>query len=358
MDIIRKDVTVKELCKGYVDNAELGISCYDGKLDVRPPYQREFIYNKDQRDAVIDTVKMGFPLNTMYWAVRRDGKYEIIDGQQRTISLCKYVAGRFSIDGIGFFNLPEDKQKEIENYQLMIYRCSGKPSETLEWFRTINIAGVQLTDQELRNAVYAGTWTYHAKRHFSKSTRQTIGDPYLGGSANRQEHLETAIKWVSEGTIEEYMSDHQHDKDAEEIWEHFKAVIEWIKTIFIKYRREMKGIEFGQLYDDFKNKRLDANKLETEIATLMEDEDVTNKKGIYTYVLSRDEKHLNIRAFKDSQKREAWERQKGICVKCVKYFELDDMEADHVEPWYKGGKTESKNCQMLCKDCNRRKSGT
>jgi len=352
-----KKITSKELSKGYVDNAEEGVFGYDGKLDIRPPYQREFIYKDKQRDAVINTVTKDFPLNVMYWSVRDDGNFEVIDGQQRTISLCQYVAGDFSIDGLAFHNLQKDKQDQILNYPLMIYLCSGTDSEKLEWFRIINIAGERLTDQELRNAVYSGSWVSDAKRYFSKNNRPKIGDDYLSGVANRQEYLETAIDWISEGKIEEHMSKHQHDKDAKELWEYFQAVINWVNTIFTKYRKEMKGAPFGFLYNEFKDKKFDAKKLEKEITKLMEDEDVTNKKGIYSYVLTRKEKYLNLRSFTDKQRREAFERQKGICPKCGKHFEMEEMEADHIQPWHDGGKTISENCQMLCKQDNRLKSG-
>lgn len=357
MNIKLKEITVRELTKGYQDNNENGVVGYGGKLDIRPPFQREFVYKDKQRDAVINTVTKGFPLNAMYWAVREDGNFEIIDGQQRTISLCQYVAGDFSIEGLAFHNLPKDKQEQILNYRMMIYFCSGTDSEKLEWFRTINIAGEELSDQELRNAVYSGSWVSDAKRYFSKNSRPKIGDDYLNGSANRQEYLETAIDWISEGKIEEYMSKRQHDKDAKALWEYFQAVINWVKSVFTTYRKEMKGVPFGFLYNEFKGKKLDAKKLEKEIAKLMEDEDVTNKKGVYSYVLTRKEKFLSIRSFNDKQKREAYERQKGVCPICKKKWKIEEMEADHITPWHEGGMTTAKNCQMLCKDDNRRKSG-
>jgi len=273
------------------------------------------------------------------------------------ISLCQYVVGDFSINGLAFHNLPKDKQDQILNYPLMIYFCSGTDSERLDWFRTINIAGEQLTDQELRNAVYSGSWVSDAKRYFSKNNRPKLGDDYLSGSAIRQEYLETVIGWISEWKIEDYMSKHQHDKDAKELWEYFQAVINWVQTTFTNYRNEMKGVPFGQLYNKFKNKKSNPKKLEKEIAKLMEDEDVTNKKGIYIYVLELREKFLNIRSFTEKQKREAFERQKGKCPICRKRFEIDEMEADHITPWHDGGKTISENCQMLCIDDNRSKSG-
>ena len=357
MEIKLREITVEELSKGYQDNQDEGVIGFGGKLDIRPPYQREFIYKDKQRDAVINTVTNDFPLNLMYWSVRDDGNYEIIDGQQRTISLCQYVTGDFSINGLAFHNLQEDKQKQILNYSMMIYLCSGTKSERLDWFETINIAGEPLTPQELKNAVYSGSWVFDAKRYFSKATRPKIGDNYLNGSALRQKFLETAIDWISEGKIKEYMSKNQHEPNANELWLYFQAVISWVKATFPKYRKEMKGIEWGVLYNEFKSEKLDSKKLEKEITKLMQDDDVTKKSGIYPYVLTGDEKYLNIRSFTDSQKREAYERQKGICKKCKKHFEIDKMEADHIEPWHEGGKTISENCQMLCQQDNRRKSG-
>ncbi|MGI6079094.1 MAG: HNH endonuclease family protein [Fastidiosipilaceae bacterium] len=364
MKIELREITVKDLSDGYQDNAEQGVIGYGGKLDIRPPYQREFIYKDKQRDAVIDTVRKDFPLNVMYWAVRDDGGYEVIDGQQRTISLCQYVNGDFSIEIAGnrlaFHNLQDDQQDQILSYKLMIYFCEGTDSEKLEWFRTINIAGERLTDQELRNAVYAGPWTADAKRYFSKTGCPAYGlaSDYMKGSPIRQEYLETAIEWhAKDQTIEEYMSQHQHDANAVALWNYFQSVINWVKATFPKYRKEMKGVAWGPLYNDFGDKPLDSAKLEKQVAKLMQDEDVERKAGIYPYLLTGDERHLNIRAFSPNMKREAYERQKGICKKCKKKFAFDEMEADHIKPWHEGGKTDAKNCQMLCKDDNRRKSG-
>ncbi len=357
MKIELKKITVRQLAEGYEDMAEAGVFGYGGKLDIRPPYQREFIYKDIQRNAVIDTVTKNFPLNVMYWSVRGDGKFEVIDGQQRTISLCQYVAGEFSIDGLAFHNLQKDKQEEILNYPLMIYFCSGTDSERLDWFRTINIAGEQLSDQELRNAVYSGSWVSDAKRYFSKTDRPKIGDDYLVGSAIRQEYLETAIDWISKGNIEDYMSKHQKENDAKALWKYFQAVIGWVQTVFSTYRKEMRGAPFGHLYNEYKAKKLDPKKLEKEISKLMEDEDVTNKRGIYLFVLTGKEKFLSIRAFTEKQKRETYERQKAKCPVCKKKWDFEEMEADHIKPWHEGGKTISENCQMLCKDDNRKKSG-
>lgn len=359
MDIALKELTVKELVNGFEDNSEGGVKGYGGKLNIRPPYQREFVYKDKQRDAVIHTLTRNFPLNVMYWAVCDDDTFEVIDGQQRTISICQYVEGDFAFNGRYFHNLQSDEQEQILNYKLMIYLCSGTDSQKLEWFKTINIAGEKLTEQELRNAVYAGSWLSDAKRYFSKTDcpAYNIGSDYLVGTAIRQDYLETVIGWINNGEIEAYMAKQQHKPNANELWMYFKNLITWIETTFTKYRKEMKGVNWGSLYAEFKDAEIDSAKLEKEISKLMEDEDVTNKKGIYHYVLTRKEKHLSIRAFSDNQKRETYEKQRGICVVCKEKFEINQMEADHITPWHSGGKTIAENCQMLCKEDNRRKSG-
>jgi hypothetical protein len=363
MKIELREITIRELSEGYADNNEQGVVAFGGKLDVRPPYQREFIYKDKQRNAVIETVRKDFPLNVMYWAVREDGGYEVIDGQQRTISICQYVNGDYSIEGLYYHSLQDDEQEQILNYKLLVYFCTGTPSEKLKWFETINIAGEELTNQELRNAVYHGPWTTNAKTYFSKrqSVAYQIAGEYLRGSAIRQEYLETAILWHAEKegeeSIEEYMSKHQHDPNAVALWNYFQGVINWVKATFTKYRKEMKGVEWGSLYNEYGAKALDPAKLEKQVQALMKDEDVERKPGIYPYLLTGDDRHLNIRAFSDNMKREAYERQDGVCVKCKKKFEYEEMEGDHITPWSKGGKTNAANCQMLCLDDNRRKSG-
>lgn len=358
MNIELKNITIRDLVKNYEDKQEDGVVGFGGRLNIRPPYQREFVYKDKQREAVINTITRDFPLNTMYWAVTADG-FEIIDGQQRTISICQYVDGVFSYKDRYFHNLHEDEKNNILNYKLTIYWCQGTDSERLDWFRTINIAGEKLTDQELRNAVYAGSWTADAKRYFSKTqcAAWQLAEKYMTGSPIRQEYLETAISWINNDLIESYMAEHQHDKNANPLWLYFQSVISWVKATFPKYRTDMKGVEWGPLYNVFKDYELDPNTLEKKISILMEDEDVSNKKGIYTYVLDGKEKHLNIRAFNNKQKREAYERQKGICPICKLHFEIEEMEGDHRTPWHEGGKTNTDNCQMLCKEDNRIKSG-
>jgi hypothetical protein len=361
MKIELHEITVGEICKGFSDRDEEGVVGYDGKLDIRPQYQREFVYDEDKRNAVIETIRRGFPLNVMYWAEAHDGKYELLDGQQRTISFARYVNGDYSvmIDGNPkyFHNLGEDLRQQILDYKLMIYLCSGTDTEKLEWFRVINIAGEKLTEQELRNAVYTGPWLSHAKSIFSKTNcaAALLSSKYVTGAAIRQEILETAIDWRSGGRIREYMSEHQHDPNANELWTYFKNVISWVQMTFTTYRKEMKGVAWGPLYDEFHDKLFDTDKLDAQVTSLMIDDDVTAKKGIYPFVLSGREKYLSIRNFSEAQRREAYERQEGICPACKKHFEIGQMDADHIKPWSEGGKTNSENCQMLCAEDNRRK---
>jgi hypothetical protein len=359
MNIELHQITVREIVEGYTDNAEEGVFGYGGKLNIRPKYQREFVYDENKRAAVIDTINKHFPLNVMYWAKNEDETYEVLDGQQRTISFCQYAKGVFAVNAMAFHNLTKTEQEQILDYKLMVYFCEGNDKEKLDWFRIINIAGERLTEQELRNAVYTGAWLSDAKLRFSKSGCAAYGlaEKYVPGSPIRQELLQTALKWISKGNIESYMSQHQHAPNALALWTYFRNVIEWVQDTFTTYRKEMKGLDWGWLYDEFHGITYDTNALATEIEQLMADDEVTAKKGVYAYTLTRNEKHLSIRAFTDSQKRTAFEQQKGICRKCGKQcIVVQEMEADHITPWSKGGKTNLENCQMLCVDCNRRKS--
>ncbi len=362
MKIDLQKTKIRKVIAGYKDSAEQGVVAYGGKLDIRPKYQREFVYKEKQRDAVIETVKKGFPLNVMYWMIRDDGGYEVLDGQQRTISIGQYVNGDFSLNNRFFHNLTKEEQDKILDYELMIYLCEGTDKERIDWFTVINTYGEKVNEQEIRNAVYTGPWLSDAKLKFSKSNCAAYllandGGQLVSGSPIRQEYLETALSWINDGKIEDYMAKHQHDKNANELWDYFQNVIAWVRATFTNYRREMSDVQWGELYNEFKDKKPNTRKVETEIKELMQDEDVTKKSGIYPYVLTRNEKCLNIRAFTEKQKRETYERQKCVCVKCRKRFEIEDMEADHITPWHEGGKTVSENCQMLCKPDNRTKSG-
>lgn len=363
MDIDLQEISIRSLTENYQDNQEKGVIGYNGKLDIRPPYQREFIYNEKQRAAVITTINNKFPLNVMYWAKREDGSYEVIDGQQRTISICQYVAGDFSYDFQYFHNLTEEEKKKILDYKLMVYICSGTDKEKLDWFKTINIAGEKLTEQELRNAVYAGSFVTDAKRYFSKNNcpAQAMAKDYLNGSAIRQEYFETALRWMANSlkitSIEGYMAIHQHDPNANQLWQYFNAVITWITSTFdTKWKRIMKGLDWGSFYDKYHLEVFDREEMSERITKLMADGDVENKKGIIPFILTGDEKYLSIRTFPEDIKISVYTKQKGICKICGKPFDIEFMEADHITPWSQGGKTTIENCQMLCRECNRRKS--
>lgn len=365
MKIDLNRIPVREVIADYKDSAELGVTAYGGKLDIRPKYQREFVYTGKQRDEVLNTIKNGFPLNVMYWVKTDQGGFEVLDGQQRTISVGQYVNNDFSLDNRFFHNLTAEEQNLILDYELMIYFCEGTDKERLDWFKIINIAGEKLTEQEIRNAVYTGPWLSDAKLKFSKRNCVAYllandGGQLVSGDTIRQEYLETALSWINNGEVADYMAKHQHDQNADELWGYFQNVIDWVRQTFTNYRREMKNVNWGLLYNQFKDTELDSVKLEAEIKKLMQDEDVTKKSGIYPYVLNRKESNLSIRAFTDKMKREAYERQEGICAArnaiCGNaHFDISEMEADHITPWADGGPTTAENCQMLCQEDNRRK---
>lgn len=373
MKIEPKQIPVRELVAAYADSGDAGVVGYGGRLNIRPPYQREFVYKDAQRDKVMDTVRKGYPLNVMYWVRNPDAAapeddslagFEVLDGQQRTLSICKYVKGDFSINEQYFHNLTDDQQEQILAYKLTVYFCEGPDSEKLEWFRTINIAGEKLTDQELLNAVYVGPWLTSAKAYFSKPNCAAfvMGSGYVSGSPIRQELLELALNWLSKGEPGAYMAAHQHDKTAIGLWNYFSNVINWVKATFPSVRKEMKVVNWGELYDQHKDDKLDPAELETRIVELMLDDEVTRKAGIYPYVLNGKERHLSLRSFSDKVKREAYTKQGGVCAQssCPEtghVFKPEEMEADHVDPWHSGGRSVLANCQMLCKSCNRRKSG-
>ena len=319
MNIVLHEVKVRDLVNGYHDDGEGGVRGLSGHLDIRPPFQREFVYKDEQRDAVIETINKGFPLNVMYWAVRQDEKYEVIDGQQRTISVAQYVSNDYSIDGLYFNNLQNNQQERILDYLLQVYICEGSASEKLDWFRIINIAGEKLTDQELRNAVYAGPWVSDAKQYFSRHSgpAYAVGSKYVNGSPIRQDYLETAIKWIKDKsqTVEQYMGEHQHDKTAIALWNHFQSVMEHVKAVFPKYHKTMKGVDWGMYYEHLRNENLDPKALAAEVERLILDDDVQRNAGIYPYLLTNDKKHLNLRAFTPAQKQRAFNNLEiaGVC---------------------------------------------
>ena len=370
MTIKQIEVTVGDITRGYVNNDELGVRGYDGKLDIRPPYQREFIYDEKEQQAVITTVLNGYPLNVMYWVKRSEDAecpYEVMDGQQRTLSLCEYVAGKFSYDFKNFFNQPADVQKKILDYKLTIYVCEGEPSEKLEWFKTINIAGKPLNEQEINNAIYAGPFVTDAKKHFSKTNcgAYRLGKDLVNGTPIRQDFLKQALEWMAEHETREghrqsvvgYMAQHQHDPNANNMWSYFQTVLNWAITNFDmkKFKKIMKGLDWALFYDKYGSKTLDTKDLAEKISKLMKDSEVEKKNGIIPYVLTGDEHYLDLRAFPEDIKLMVWEKQNHKCALCGKEFDLEFMEGDHITPWRDGGRTVVENCQMLCRECNRRK---
>ena len=364
MEIKLTTKKVADALKGYEDNQEDGVVAYDGKLDIRPPYQRAYVYEAEERNAVIHSILHGFPLNVMYWVDKGDDLYEVLDGQQRTISIGKYITGEYSIDDRGFDNLTEDQQNKILNYELMIYICKGEPSEKLAWFEVVNVAGKELTAQELLNAAYTGPWLSSAKSIFSRTNCPAYGlaterqEPLMDRTPINQEYLETALKWISENNIAKYMGKHQHDENADELWEYFQRVIAWARETFPHYREPMKKVEWGFLYNEHGKRKLNANKLEKKVAKLMEfDETISSLKGIYSYVLDGVEKHLSIRSFKKIQKSKMYERQKGICPTCKNHFKQNQMHGDHIKKWHEGGRTTLENGRLLCAECNLKLGG-
>lgn len=359
-------IKVRDIVEGYADNGESGVVGYNGKLNIRPKFQREFVYKDKQRDAVIETIMKGFPLNVMYWARNADGTFELLDGQQRTISFCQYVSGKFSINEKYFFNLTDSEQTKILDYELYIYVCEGNDDERLDWFRTINIAGERLTEQELLNAQYTGKWLEDAKSKFSKTdciaTQIQKNFQLVSGNSIRQEVLETALKWINDGNVADYMALHQHDGNANALWLHFNSVVEWAKAVFPNYRKEMRGLEWGRLYKEYGYNYYDVEDVEREVSRLMGDEDVTSKKGVFEYVLSGmradKERLLSIRCFSDKDKRTAYERQSGICPICNERHDIKEMQADHIIEWCNGGKTTLDNIQMVCHACHKKLTKT
>lgn len=362
MKIELQRISIRDVVAGYKDSAEEWVVAYGGKLDIRPKYQREFVYTGKQRDAVIETVKKNFPLNVMYWVKTDAGNYEVLDGQQRTISIAQYVNWDFSFSDFFFHNLTDEEQNQILDYELMIYFCEGTPKEKLDWFGIINIAGEKLMDQELRNAVFTWPWLSDAKLKFSKTNCAAYllandGGALINGSPIRQEYLETALSWINNEEIKDYMAKHQHNVNADELWEYFQNVIAWVRKTFIYYRKDMKGIEWWILYNKYKDTHYESNELEIKIQELINDDEVQSIKGIYIFFLTGEKKYLNLRQFDDKTKEKAYLKQNWICTWCKACFELSEMEADHITPWHEGGKTTAENCQMLCKHDNRTKSG-
>ncbi|MCD7722154.1 MAG: DUF262 domain-containing protein [Prevotellaceae bacterium] len=366
MRITLRQVEIRELVDGFSSSEEEGVRGYGGRLNIRPAFQREFVYNERQQQEVIQSIFKQFPLNVMYWLKGEADTYELLDGQQRTLSICSYHQGEYVIEKQGtlkfFHTLTPEEREQFLSYPLQVYVCEDSTTqEQLDWFRIINIAGEKLTDQELLNAVYSGPWITSCKRRFSKPNcvAKGLGEKLMSGTPIRQDYLRTVLLWISarDGiNLDLYMARHQHDENSDREWQYYQQVINWAKMLFTTTRREMKQVQWGLLYNLYHDRDFSSTALEQEVARLMMDDDVTNKKGIYDYVLSHRESALSIRAFTPAMRASAYERQQGICPKCGRHYELSEMQADHIVPWSKGGHTVKENCQMLCQHCNATKS--
>ena len=376
-------ITIRDLVKGYKNSDEDGVYGFGGDLIIRPEFQREFVYKDAQRDAVVDSVMNGYPIGIMYWSLNKSGKYECLDGQQRTISICDYVNNRFSVKIAGypkiFSNLNEDEKESILNYEVTVYIFSGNETERLEWFKRINTQGEKLNNQELLNAVYTGTWLNDARKYFSKRGCRAIdvGKGYITGNAIEQVYLRKVLTWASDSEgikhIEDYMSKHQNDKDASSLWVYYQNVINWAKIHFSYVEKKIREKQdWGILYNKYHNKTFNPVELESEINKLIGDDEVTNHNGIIPYVLSdktpSDERYLTLRSFSDAVKRRVHNDQTdkakangtSNCPYCASkgiktIYLYTEMEGDHIVPWSKGGKTEESNLQMLCRSCNNNK---
>jgi len=366
MKIDKKTIKIKDLCEGYSGDNENGVYSYGGKLNIRPPYQREFRYSEEQQKKVLDSVMKKYPLNTIYWSVNDDGTYEVIDGQQRILSICEYVYKNFSIPWDGhnryFHSLEDPDKKRINNYELDVYLCEGTPKEKLAWFKVINIAGEVLTKQELLNATYSGPWISDARVYFSKRgcpAYQKAKD-YMKGSPIKQTYLETVLNWKADRdgskNIEDHMGKNRYEDNAKDLWRYFEDVIDWTEKIFTKYRPVMKGVPWGLLYNKHNERQYDSSKIEKEIENLYKDPSLTNHKGIYSYIFDNNDKHLKIRGFTEGQKNKTYEIQDGKCNLCSDSFDIKDMDADHKIAWALGGDTVDENCQMLCIECHSEKT--
>lgn len=374
---------IKDLIVGYYeDDSTSKVVAWGGKLDVRPEYQREYVYGEGQRDAVINTVLQGFPLNIMYFVDRQDGTYEVLDGQQRIISICRYATNRFSVkipaamggyDTVNYPNLFESSANDpqpftremFENYELMVYICEGTEKEKIDWFQIINIAGEELEKQEILNAVLHSAWLTDAKSAFSRRNCAAYKNygKYMNGDYIRQKYLETAFAWKADAegitgkdAVAEYMKKHRNDKNANELWKYFEDVFKWVKKNFGNFEKSMKGVGWGYLYNAHKDDNLDPNELQTRMLELLADPEVQKKSGIYEYLLTGNETVLNLRAFSQDEKLTMYHQQGGLCAICNLPFKIEDMAGDHIIPWSKGGKTVIENCQMLCTTCNLKKS--
>jgi hypothetical protein len=381
---LRTEITVAGICDGFVFNQLEGKGMFGlgGKLTIQPEYQRNYIYadgGGKKEQAVIRSLLKGYPLGLIYFNKVAKDKFEVLDGQQRITSIGRFVTNKFAIMDNGypknFDSLPADQQARIRDSKLLIYECEGTETEIKQWFETINIAGVPLNDQELLNAIYSGPFVTLAKAEFSNSQNANIQkwSAYIKGSANRQEFLERALDWVSKGKIGGYMSEHRNDNSINELKTYFNSVIDWVSTVFDDVLPEMKGLEWGRLYEEYHSKSYDPRKMSEDVKKLVADDFVKSRKGIFEFLLggSEDMKLLDIRVFDPQVKRAAYAKQtqaaeakgESNCPLCVigpeanqsRVYKLDKMDADHVSAWSKGGGTDINNCQMLCKSHNRAK---
>lgn len=380
---LRIDITVKDICDGFVYNQLEGKGLFglSGKLTIQPEYQRNYIYADGKKDvAVIESILKGYPLGLIYFNTVSADKFEVLDGQQRITSFGRFVTNKFAIkDESGmeqnFDSIAKDKQEKILNAKLLIYECEGTESEIKEWFRTINISGVPLTNQELLNAVYSGPFVTLGKEEFSNSLNANIQkwSAYISGSANRQEYLERALEWVSKDNVGDYMSRHRFDTNITELKNYFTSVIDWISTVFTDVESEMKGLEYGRLYETYHKQPYNSKTVSDQVRKLYADPYIKSRKGVFEYILggSTDTKLLEVRVFDEATKKSVYAKQKteaekkeiSNCSLCAvgnntnktKIWSLAEMDADHVTAWSKGGATDIKNCEMLCKTHNRAK---
>jgi 5-methylcytosine-specific restriction endonuclease McrA len=382
---LKTNITVKDICDGFVYNELEGKGLFglSGKLTIQPEYQRNYIYASDggkREMAVIESVLKGYPIGLIYFNKVSDNNLEVLDGQQRITSLGRFVTDKFAIrDSNGmpqnFSGMAKDKKDKVLETKLTIYECEGTESEIKEWFKTINIAGVPLNEQELLNAVYSGPFVTLAKEEFSNSQNSNIQkwSAYISGSANRQDFLERALDWVSKGEIGDYMSGHRFDKNITELKKYFNTVIDWVSGVFSDVESEMRGLQWGRLYEEHHKKAYNPAKVSAEARRLYGDPYVKNRKGIFEFILggSVDTKLLEVRVFDEATKKSVYATQtakaekkgESNCPLCAighdanksKIWKIGEMDADHVAAWSKGGKTSAKNCQMLCKTHNRAK---
>ena len=376
---LHTEITIKEICNGFTYNELEGKGLFglSGKLTIQPEYQRNYIYADGKKDvAVIDSIIKGYPLGILYFVKTGNDTYEVLDGQQRITSFGRYVIGKFAVKVNGmenyFTGLDEDLQEKILNTKLLIYFCEGTESEIKEWFKTINIAGVPLNEQELLNAIYSGKFVTAAKKEFSNSQNSNIQkwSAYIKGDVKRQDFLACALDWVSKGIKESYMSEHRNNEDISELKNYFTSVIDWISSVFKTVEKEMCGQKWGDLYEKYHTNPYNPDEIDNKVKSLYADGAVKNRCGIFEYVLGgcTETKLLNIRIFEDRDKRIVYEKQtkeaeeKGIsnCPFCaisdtpnkIKIWKLAEMDADHVSAWSKGGATSIENCQMLCRPHN------